>query len=166
MTTATSTRTITRAHTAVQLSSAISGAIAEILTHVGISARSLMVDWARSYDPAIRAWIEEGSLSQVVVECHRPDGQVEPIFEFPIDYTDGSGSLSNRHVAFARQVAKFTSVPSGTTCTIICQYRYTPRDMHGWSNTTRASTVGLRSRNLGTLATGPHASASIRGYTA
>ncbi len=166
MTIATSTYTITRAHTATHLSNAIEGAIAEILTHLGISARSLMSQWGVSYDPAIRAWIEEGSLSQVVVECHRPSGRVEPIFEFPIEYfSDGSASLSHRHLALARQWVKLKGVPAGTTCKIICQFRYTPRHIPGWTDTYRASTAGLRSVTLGTLAAGPHAAASIRAYT-
>jgi hypothetical protein len=166
MSTATYTQIITRAHTATHLSNAISGAIIEILTHLGISARSLSSDWASEYDPAIRAWIEEGSLAQVVLQCHRPHGVVRPIFEFPIVYSnDGSAGLSHRHVAAARQWVKLNSVPSGTSFKIICAYNGAHSDQPGWSATNRASTAGLRSVNFGTLAAGPHASASIRAYT-
>lgn len=163
---ATSTWTITRAHTATHLTNAIMGAIAEILTHLGISARSLMDLWDSVYQPAIWTWIAEGSLSQVVLECHRPSGRVEPILEFPIEYSsNGSASLSHRHVALARQWVKLNRVSAGTSWKILCQYRCTPTDMYGWTAGYRASTVGLRSVTLGTLAAGPYAAASIRAYT-
>lgn len=166
MSTGTSTRNITRAHTAVHLANAMQGAIAEILTHLGMSARSLLTVWERDYEPAIRAWIEEGSLDKVVLECRRPSGRVEPIFEFPIVYhADGSGSLSHRHVALARQWTKMNRVPAGTTYTIICTYNGRHSSQPGWRTTSRTSTAGMRSVTLGTLAAGPHASASIRYFT-
>ena len=158
--------TINRTHTATHLSSAIAGALAEVLTHLGISARTLMETWDTSYDPAIRTWIEEGSLQQVVLECHRPGGSIEPIFEFPIEYEDdGSVHFSHRHTALARLWAKLNRAPAGTTWKIICQYRSTPTKMDGWSDTYRSSTAELRSFTLGTLATGPHAAVSLRAYT-
>lgn len=166
MTIATATRTITRAHTATHLSNAIAGALAEILEHLGISARPLMTAWPATYDPAIRQWIEEGSLSQMVLECHRPNGKVEPIFEFPVEYSDdGAAALSHRHVAQARLWVKLNRVPAGTTYKVICQHYGTPTSMPGWSDGYRASTVGLRGVTFGTLAAGPYASASIRAYT-
>lgn len=166
MPTSTTTHVITRTHTATHLSNAIAGAIAEILTHLGISARSLVSDWPTEYDPAIRAWIIEGSLAMVVVECHRPGGRVEPVLEFPIEYHgDGSGTLSHRHVALARQWAKLNSVPSGTTVEVICTYHGPHSDQPGWGPGKRASTTSLRSVSLGTLAAGPHASASARYLT-
>ncbi len=165
MTTSTATFTITRAHTATHLSNAIGGALGAILTQLGISARRLMDDWDSVYDPAIRTWVEEGSLAQLVLECHRPGGRVEPIMEFPIDYADdGSATLTHRHEALARQWAKLDRAPAGTTWKIICQFRRAHTSMDGWGETQRASTGGLRSFTLGTLAAGPHASASIRAY--
>ena len=162
----TQTYTITRTHTATHLSNTIHGALAEILTHLGISARSLMDQWHATYDPAIRTWVEEKSLSQVILECHRLDGTVEPILEFPIEYhADGSAGFSHRHEALARQWRKLNSVPIGTTWTIICQFRLIPTNMDGWSDARRSSTDELRSFTLGTLAAGPDASTSIRAYT-
>lgn len=166
MSIATATRTITRAHTATHLSNAMEGALVEILEHLGVSARSLMAAWAGTYDPAIRQWIEEGSLSQLVLECHRPDGEVEPIFEFPVEYSDdGAAALSHRHVAQARLWVKLNRVPSGTAYKVVCQHQRTPTSMPGWTDGYRASTVGLRSITFGTLAAGPYATASIRAYT-
>lgn len=163
---AVSAYTIVRSHTATHLSNAIAGAITEILTQLGISALTLASNWDQSYGPAIRAWIEEGALGVVIVECHRPGGDVEPIFEFPVEYTsDGSAGFSHRHLALARHWAKFSRVPAGTTFVIRCGYRFPPTDLHGWTWGTRASTAGLRGVTLGTLAAGPHAAASIRAYT-
>jgi hypothetical protein len=139
--TATTTYVVTRTHTATHLSNAIAGAIAEILTHLGISARSLMSQWSTEYDPAIRAWIIEGSLKKVVVECHRPGGTVDPVR------------------------AKLKSVPVGTTFKVICSYNGPHSNQPGWGPAQRASTSSLRSVSLGTLAAGPHASASVRYLT-
>lgn len=162
----TSTQIITRAHTAVHLTSAIEGAIAEILGHLGISARTLLSEWGVEYEPAIQAWIKEGSLDKVVLECTRPGGTVDPIFEFPIDYlADGGASLSHRHVALARQWVKLNRVPSGTSYRIICSYNGTHTPQSRWSPTTRTSTASLQSVTLGTLAAGPYARASVRYYT-
>lgn len=166
MSTATTTYTVTRAHTATHLSNAINGAIVEILTGLGIAASSLASRWPTEYDPAIRAWIQEGSLAAVVVECHQPGGVVAPILEFPIEYySDGSGTLSHRHVAVARLWAKLTAVPSGTWFKVICTYHGFHSPQVGWGTTQRASTAGLTSNSFGTLAEGPHASASVRYYT-
>jgi hypothetical protein len=166
MPTATTTHQITRAHTATHLTNAMLGAIVELLTRLGLSAKTLLDDWHQWYDPALRAWIEEGSLASVIVECHRPSGRVEPVFEFPIVYaSDGSVGLSHRHVALARQWVKLTAVPAGTSFKIICQYSGPHTPQPGWGPGQRASTAGLRSVTLGTLAAGPHASASLRYYT-
>lgn len=165
MSTSTSTHLITRTHTAVHLSNAIFGAVTEVLIHLGIPAKKLIKEWYDYYDPALRAWIEEGSLACVVVECHRPGGDVEPVLEFPIMYTNGSAELSHRHVALARQWAKLKRVPVGTTFGIICQYNGYHTPQPHWGPAQRASTAGMRSVMLGTLAEGPGASASLRYLT-
>ena len=165
MTTATATTTYTRAHTAVHLNNAICGAIIEILTQLGLEASSLASTWSTRYEPAIRSWIEEGSLSCVTVECTQPSKAIWPILEFPVEYTDGAGSFQQRHAALARLWAKQPPVAKGTSFRIICHYRWTPSVQAGWSSTTAASTEGLRTSSLGTLASGPHATASIRIHT-
>lgn len=165
MSTLTATRTLTRAHTATHLTDAVAGAIAEILAHLGISARTLLMEWDTRYEPALRAWINEGSLAAVILECHRPNGTTEPIFEFPIEYmSDGSAGLSHRHVALARHWLKIGRVPGGTRHRILCSFNGRHSDQ-GWTSTTRVSTSGMRSVSLGTLATGPHAAASARYLT-
>lgn len=166
MSTSTATRTVTRIHTAIHLTNAVLGAIAEILSHLGISAQRLLSAWDTDYEPALRAWIHEGSLAMIVLECQRPDGTAEPIFEFPIEYTaDGSAALSHRHIALARQWLKLSSVPSGTTYRVLCTYNGWHSDQPGWTDATRASTTGMRSVSLGTLAAGPYAAASVRYLT-
>jgi hypothetical protein len=136
-----------------------------VLGHLGLPTRALINEWYDYYDPALCAWIEERSLKCVVVECHRPGGKIEPVLEFPIEYTSSSAELSHRHVALARQWAKLTRVPSGTTFKVICQYNGYHSPQPHWGPTTRASTAGMRSVTLGTLAEGPGASASIRYLT-
>jgi hypothetical protein len=166
MPTVTATRVITRAHTATHLSNAVAGAIADILGRLGISSRQLMADWPRLHDPAIRAWMEEGSLAAIRVECTQPGGKIEPIFEFPIDYfDDGSVELSHRHVAIARQWAKINRVPAGSAVAVKCQYTGTHTPQSGWGSCDMAPTSHLNRVNFGTLAAGPYASLAVRMYT-
>ena len=78
----------TRAHTATYLTEVILGTIGDILAHLGITASPFTRDWDTN-EAAINAWIAEGSLDQVVLECHQPSGTVDPVIEFPVKYTAG-----------------------------------------------------------------------------
>jgi hypothetical protein len=122
--------------------------------------------WPTEYDPAIRAWITEGSLSIIHLECTRLNGTVNPIFHFPIEYyDDGSAEISQRHIAQARLWSKVNKVPLGTTFAIKCSYRSKHTDQPYWSDSTLASTDGMSKTNFGTLASGTYASASVTMYT-
>jgi len=164
MATTTSTTTHTRTNTAVYLTDVILGAIGDILAQLGIDTTRLYADWEQD-EKAIKRWIEEESLKQVVVECHQPSGKVAPIIEFPVGYeTSGLGdaSFTAQRAQLARFRAKLASVPSGTTFGLICTYRSAHTTMPGWSPTSRASTDGLQALNFGTLGSAPDASASLR----
>jgi hypothetical protein len=164
MPTATSTTTHTRTNTAVYLTDVILGAIGDILAQLGIDATRLYADWDQD-ERAIKQWIEEESLKQVVLECRQPGGKVAPIIEFPVVYQSsgiGDASFTAQRAQLARFRAKLASVPRGTTFGLVCTYRTGHTTMPGWSPTTRASTEGLKSLNFGTLASAPHASASMR----
>ena len=84
--TATSVSTYTRTHTATHLADVILGSIADILGTLGIDPTRLFADWETD-QRAILNWISEGSIRCVALECHRPNGAVSPIFEFPVSYT-------------------------------------------------------------------------------
>lgn len=164
MATTTSTHTYTRTHTATYLADVILGAIGDILASLGISSSSLYSDWAQD-EAAIAAWIAEESLKAVVVECTQPNGKVAPIFEFPVSYeTSGRADTAfvNSRAALARYRAKLDAVPNGTRFRLICTYNGAHSDQPGWTPTTRASTAGLTALSFGSLAEGPHASASLR----
>lgn len=161
MSTSTSTTTYTYTHTATYLSDVIMGTISDILALLGVTP-SNAARWDLD-QRAIAAWIEEQSLDTVVLECHRSNGTVKPIFEFPITYKGtGQGDFENSRAAMARAQAKITSVPSGTTYQLFCTFRRPRTPQDGWSHGTRASTNGLHSTSFGTLADAPHASASAR----
>jgi len=140
------------------------GSIADILGALGIDLTRLYRDWTQD-EQAISAWIDEGSLKTVVLECHRPDGDVKPIFEFPVSY-EASGHADIQFVesraALARYRTKLASVPASTTFHLICAYNGPCSDQPGWGPGRRASTEGLTPMNFGTLAQGPHASAGLR----
>lgn len=92
--TSTSTTTYTRTNTAVYLTDVVMGAIADILGQLRIDLTTLYRDWKQD-EAAIKAWIEEGSLKEVVLQCHQPNGTVAPIIEFPVSYqASGVGDAS------------------------------------------------------------------------
>jgi len=162
--TRTSTTVHTRTHTATHLTEVIMGTIADILGDLGIDLTRLYRDWTQDED-AISAWIEEGSLETVVLECHRPDGQVNPIFEFPVSYdVGGRGDVKfvESRAALARYRTKLARVPSGTTFQLFCAFNGAHTPQTGWGPGSRASTDGLTPMSFGTLAQGPHAKATLR----
>jgi hypothetical protein len=162
--TLTRTTTHTRTHTATYLSDVILGAIGDILGTLGINPANFFSDWDQD-QRAIAAWIEEGSLKKVILECHRPDGTVKPVFEFPVTYEGrgaGDASFVNSRDALLRYQAKLASVPSGTTHQLFCTFNGPRTPQPGWSPGTRSSTAGLRSTSFGSLAEAPHARATLR----
>lgn len=164
--TSVSTHAHTRVNTATHLSDVILGSIADILATLGIDPTHLFADWETDQS-AISAWIAEGSLRCVVLECHRLAGSVDPIFEFPVSYD--ARRIGNRHftadrAALARYLAKLRTVPRGTTYRIFCNFNGPHSEQPGWSPGTRASVNGMRSSSFGTLAAGPHAGAGMRYY--
>ncbi len=159
----TSTWTTTRTQTATHLTDVIMGAVADILASLRIDLTTLYRDWEQD-ENAIRAWIEEGSLSAVVLECHQSSGAVAPVMEFPVAYTSGVGNaeFTASRARMARFLAKLDGVPSGTTYRLFCTFNGPRTPQPGWSPGTRASTDGLRSLSYGTLGAAPDATASMR----
>jgi hypothetical protein len=163
-TTSTSTTVITRTHTATYLAEAILGTISEILGHLGISLDDGPWDYKRDAS-AIAAWIEEESLREVIVECHQPDGTVDPVFEFPVRFTVdaiGDAVFTTSTASLAKYRAKITKAPKGSRFELFCSHRGPHSSQPGWSAGTRASTIGLQSSAFGTVASGPHAAAAMR----
>ncbi len=162
----TSVSTFTRTHTATHLADVILGSIADILATLGIDPTQLFADWPTDQS-AISAWIAEGSLKCVALECHRPNGTVNPIFEFPVSYTVsgvGNRKFTADRAALAAYLAKLQHVPRGTAYRLFCSFSRPHSPQPGWSPGTRASVDGMRSSSFGTLASGPHAGASMRYY--
>ncbi len=164
MTASTYTITYTRVHTATHLTGVILGTIGDILADLGISHSGFTRNWEQN-ENAIQAWITEGSLDQVVLECHQPSGTVDPVIEFPVTYTaagTGDAEFTASRARLARFRAKLDRVPAGTTYQLFCTFSgpYTPQP--GWSPGTRSSTDGLRGITFGTLGRAPHASAGMR----
>ena len=164
--TSVSTHAYTRTHTATHLADVILGSIADILATLGIDPTRLFADWETD-QAAISAWIAEGSLRCVALECHRPDRTVDPIFEFPVSYTVsgiGNRQFTADRAALARYLAKLRGVPRGTTYRLFCNFNGPHSEQPGWSPGTRASLDGMRSSSFGTLASGPHADTGMKYY--
>ena len=162
----TSVSTFTLTHTATHLVDVILGSIVDILATLGIDPTQLFADWSTDQS-AISAWITESSLKCVVLECHQPNGAVNPIFEFPVTYTSsgtGNRKFTADRAALARYLAKLQHVPQGTTYRLFCSFNGQHSKQPGWSPGNRASLEGMRSSSFGTLAAGPHAGAGIRYY--
>ncbi|MEV1013044.1 hypothetical protein AB0I89_30580 [Micromonospora sp. NPDC049801] len=164
--TATSTYSYTRVHTATHLTEVILGSIGDILADLGISAGPLQRQWP-IYENAIKAWIAEGSLNQVVLECHPPTGAAKPVIEFPVAYAasgTGDADFTTSRARFARFRAKLDRVPAGTTFKMVCTFNGPHSQQDGWRATTRASTSDLQSLSFGTIGSAPDASARLRYY--
>lgn len=164
----TSVSTYERVHTATatHLADVILGSIADILGTLGIDPTRLFADW-KTDQSAISNWIEERSLRCVALECHRPDGTVSPIFEFPVTYAGtgvGDRKFTADRAALARYRAKLQSVPRGTTHRLFCSFNGPRSEQPGWAPGTRASVEGMGSASFGTLAAGPYATAGLRYY--
>jgi hypothetical protein len=162
--TATFTHAYTRTHTATHLTEVILGTIGDILSDLGISLAWFHRRWEQD-ETAIKAWIEEGSLTHVVLECHQPSGAVDPMIEFPVSYiASGNGDVqfTASRARLARFRAKLDRVPAGTTYQLFCTFNGRHSEQPGWGAGNRASTAGLRSITFGTLGTAPDATAGMR----
>jgi hypothetical protein len=164
MTTSTHTLVHTRTHTATHLTGVILGTIGDIIADLGISPYGLTRNWEQN-ENAIQAWITEGSLKQVVLECHQPSGAVDPVIEFPVTYTTsgtGDAEFTAARARLARFLAKLERVPAGTTCQLFCTFSGPRTPQPGWGPGIRASIDGLRGITFGTLGRAPHGSAGMR----
>lgn len=166
MATATSTAAYTRTHTATYLAEAIMGALGEILLGMGIDVTRFNARWEQN-EKAITAWIAEASLEMVILECHRPDGTVTPVFEFPVTYENGDAEAPfvESRARLARYRAKVATVPAGTIYRLFVTYNGPHSAQAGWGPAKRASTEGLRSSSFGSLAEGPHARVALRHWS-
>ncbi|WP_067695970.1 hypothetical protein [Nocardia jejuensis] len=164
--TSTHTYSYTQTHTATHLTDVILGTITEILADLGVNMDRLYRDWVQT-ENAIKAWIEEGSLAAVVLECHQPSGGVVAVIEFPVSYTssgEGDTEFTASRARLSRFRAKLDQVPAGTTYKLLCTHNRTPSDQPGWGAGHRSNTVGLQGITFGTLGSAPHASTGMRYY--
>lgn len=157
--------TTTRTQTAVHLSDVIMSSIGDILTTLKIGTTSFFRDWTQDVT-AISNWIEEGTLKSVSLECHRPDGTVKPVFDFDVNYTAGGYGdcrFTEDNASLLTYLAKLERVPAGSTYRLFCSFNSSwHSNQKGWGPGNKASTNGLRSRTIGTLAGGPDATATTR----
>lgn len=164
MSTYTGTTTRTIVHTATWLAEVVLGTIADILADLGVDLTVLYRDWDQD-ESAIRNWIQERSLSMVVLECHQPGGTVAPVVEFPVRYTSGGtgdAEFTAQRAALGRFRAKLDRVPPGTQYTLFCTFNGPHSSQPGWGPGNRASTAGLRPLSMRSIATAPHAAADMR----
>lgn len=157
------TRVTTRTHTANYLSGEILGAFSDILAHLGLSGSAFGKQWP-STEAALVLWIQEGSLDKVRLECVAPNG-AKAFFEVAVGY-DASGTgeaqFVSQQLALARYRAKVESMPHTSTYRLLVWTKSWRTHIAGWTETTEGSTDGLIARSFGTLASAPHASASLR----
>lgn len=157
------TRVTTRTHTANYLSGEILGAFSDILAHLGLSGSAFGEQWP-STEAALVVWIQEGSLERVRLECVAAMG-LKAFFEVAVTY-DASGTgeaqFVSQQLALARCRAKFDSMPRTSTYRLLVWTKSWRTAIAGWTETTEGSTAGLIARSFGTLASAPHASASLR----
>ena len=154
----------TLTQTATHLTDVIMGTIADILADLRMDVTTLYRDWNQD-EAAIKNWLIEQALDCVILECHRPDGTVDPVIEFPVRYnTDGSGNatFTADRASLARYRAKLDRVPTGTVHRLFCTFRKARSPQPGWSPGNRASTDGLTAHRFGALGRAPDAQVEMR----
>lgn len=162
MSIAVGTHTDIRVRTAVHLTDAIIGTFENILAHLGLSSSYLTSNWT-TIEKGLKTWIAESSLKEVSLECGDLDDP-EAVFDVPLSYTmTGSGDIEfvTSQARLTRALAKLSTVPAGTKYRIVVSHHGTHTPVDGWEKTTAADTSGLSSYRLGSVASGPGASASI-----
>lgn len=140
------------------------GTVGDILAELGIDLTRLYRDWDQD-ERAIKAWIEEGSLETLVLECKQPDGSTSPVFEFPVDYKpSGSAdpSFVESRASLARYRAKLDSVPRGTEHRLVASFNGPRTPQTGWSPGKRVGTQGMDALSFGTLGEAPEGAVSMR----
>ena len=162
MSTSVGTYTSTHTQTATHLSDAILGNFSAVLASLGLGDSYLARNWEVIEDGLI-TWIEEGTLADVRLEIGSPSNP-HAVFDVPITYrTTGEGNREfvTSQARLARAMAKFESVPAGSSYRVVVSHRGLRTDVPGWTSTTAADTSGLTSYRLGSLAGGPDASAAM-----
>lgn len=158
--------TAVRTRTAVHLTDVITGAFSLVVAHLGLSASYLAGNWG-TIEQGLMMWIEEGTLDEVSLEFGDPADPIA-VFDIPLQYRF-TGTANEEYVAnrarLARLAAKIERVPAGTAYRVVVSHNGLHANVPGWSATTRADRSGLTSHNLGTLGSGPEASASLNYLT-
>lgn len=166
MSVATSTTTYTFTRTATHLAGAITASLAETLLSIGISASE--VARVYTYERAISAWIDEKSLSKVLVEIITPNGTLTVGYTWEIDYytADPAQAFRDQLARLRRQLVKEPRVRSGSTFQVTAVHRpgWSLSEQPGWSWRTAALPDLSGGYRHGTTASGPGASAVLRSY--
>lgn len=156
------TSTSTRTQTAVHLTDVITGAFSTIVSSLGLSTARLRTDW-NAIERGLMTWIDEGSLKEVCLELGDPDDPLA-VLEIPIAYRlTGAGDVEfvASRARLARLTAKLQSVPAGTSYRVVAFHHGAHAEVPGWGPCTGADRSGLSAYRLGSLGSGPEASASL-----
>lgn len=162
MSTSTGTYTATRTQTAVHLTDAIMGTFSTVLAHLGLADSYLAQHW-QTVEGGLTTWIEEGTLADVRLEIGTRDDP-DAVFEVPIKYRftgEGDREFVTSQARLTRALAKYESVPGGSSYRVVVSHTGAHRHVDGWAPTTAADTSRLSSFRVGSLASGPDASASM-----
>lgn len=162
MSTAVGTHAATNVRTAVHLTDAITGTFEHILAHLGLSSAYLDRNWS-AIEAGLTTWIAEGSLADVRLECGDPSDP-DAVFHVPLSYrVSGAGDVTfvTSQARLTRALAKLESVPAGTSYRVVVNHRGSYSAVAGWSSTNAADTSRMGSYALGSVASGPDASASM-----
>lgn len=162
MSTGTSAYVATRTQTAVHLADAIMGTFTTVLAHLGLGDSYLARNW-QVIENGLTAWIEEGTLADVRLEVG-DTGDPDAVFKVPIEYRingEGDREFVTSQARLARALAKYESVPNNSAYRIVVRHTGYHCHVDGWRATTAADTSRLSSFQLGSVASGPDASASM-----
>ena len=162
-----STRTYTRAVTAVYVADKLRGLIRDVIRRYGLDPQPFVNSWSSSgvLARAARKWMVSEHLTAVVIEFYRPGSTVlETFWEFPIEY-DGNGvddDMWNDRAFLEGAIAKSRFPSAGCDYRVILRHAVGAPEVYGMVDTSFMSRSHLVSRQAGTVIATPDLMASAK----
>jgi len=166
MTTIVRVLSVTRTTTAVHVAAKLVAAIGVILNELGLGALYKSYGQWEFIEKSLRTWMAASGLERVSLEVYDPaKDEALAVCRFPISYfdPDATEATFQQDLAMARYGAAKAraAMRSNAVFRLLVWTKPGATAISGWSDTTARSTDGMIKISGGTIAAGPHASASL-----
>lgn len=157
---------VNRTTTATYVASKLLGAIGLILQELGLGALYKNYSQWAFIETSFQTWMEEGTLESATLEVFDPaSDEALTVCKFPISYYDPKADERTFQQDFA--IAQYQArkarlaMRSNTDFRVLVYRKPWAKVISGWSTTRARSTDGMTKLSAGSVASGPHASASL-----